>query len=55
MKHEKLLVLALRYAKDLLEDVEPMAVSEHLDLDYEDAVEVADTIRQLVEPQWVGY
>lgn len=55
MKHEKLIELALKHATYLLEDVEPMSVAEHLDLDYEDAVEVADTINQHVEPQWVGY
>lgn len=55
MKHDKLIELALKHAKYLLEDVDPMAVSEHLDLDYEEAVQVADTIRKHVRPQWVGF
>lgn len=43
---------AVDYARDLLHDIEPFDVTEALDIEYEEACEVADAIRESVAAVW---
>ena len=43
---------AVDYARDLLRDIEPFDVMEALDIEYEEAREVADAIRESVTAVW---
>ena len=43
---------AVDYARDLLRDIEPFDVTEALDIEYEEACEVADAIRENVTAVW---
>ena len=43
---------AVDYARNLLRDIEPFDVTEALDIEYEDACEVADAIRDNVTAIW---
>lgn len=43
---------AVDYARNLLRDIDPFDVMEALDIEYEEAYEVADAIRESVAAIW---
>ena len=43
---------AVDYARNLLSDIDPFGVMEELDIEYEEACEVADAIRENVTAIW---
>lgn len=49
---DRIMQHAVDYARGLLRDIEPFDVMEALDIEYEEAREVADAIRENVTAVW---